>query len=178
MGDMSDSYLVLTAVGQDRPGLVHEISGVIHRAGANLEDSRMAILGGEFALIVLVAGDPASVEAVATGVTALESKLGLTITTKQTSRTAPEGDYLPYRIRVSGVDRPGIVSTVTTVLVGRGINVSSLESRVQYAPLSGTPMFVLQAELQIPAKTALPDLRGDIAQACDDENLDFQLEGG
>ncbi len=48
------SYLVLTAVGPDRPGLVSEISSLVLAAGANLEDSRMAILGGEFALLVLV----------------------------------------------------------------------------------------------------------------------------
>ncbi len=51
------SYLVLTAVGPDRPGLVSEISSMVLSAGANLEDSRMAILGGEFALLVLVSGD-------------------------------------------------------------------------------------------------------------------------
>src|SRR5262245_30460436 len=32
------SYLVLTAVGPDRPGIVSELSALIHRAGANVED--------------------------------------------------------------------------------------------------------------------------------------------
>src|SRR3954467_5650695 len=51
------SYLVLTAVGADRPGLVSEISSLVLAAGANLEDSRMAIPHGEFALLLLVSGD-------------------------------------------------------------------------------------------------------------------------
>ena len=52
----SRQYQVLTAVGRDRPGLVEKISSLLLGAGANLEDSRMAILGGEFALILLFSG--------------------------------------------------------------------------------------------------------------------------
>ena len=47
-------YVVLTAVGPDRPGLVNQLSSLIREAGASIEDSRMAILGGEFAMILLV----------------------------------------------------------------------------------------------------------------------------
>ncbi|MBM3890900.1 MAG: glycine cleavage system protein R, partial [Verrucomicrobia bacterium] len=42
-------YLVVSAVGQDRPGIVDRISEFILDHDCNIEDSRMAILGGEFA---------------------------------------------------------------------------------------------------------------------------------
>jgi glycine cleavage system regulatory protein len=38
-------------------------------------------------------------------------------------------------------------------------------------------MFSLQAELQVPSKVTLGQLRRDITQTCDEENLDFVLEG-
>jgi len=171
-------YRVLTAVGQDRPGLVQEISAAIHGAAANLEDSRMAILGGEFALILLFSGAEEAVKRVEAGVPALEERLGLRISLRETTRTATARSYLPYKIRVSGVDRPGIVASVSRVLAVRGINVASLESRVVPAPHSGTPLFMLHAELQVPSETALSTLRGELSRACDEENLDFSLEAG
>ncbi|HEY2409721.1 MAG TPA: ACT domain-containing protein [Polyangiaceae bacterium] len=172
------SYLVLTAVGPDRPGLVNEIARVVLDAGANLEDSRMAILGGEFALLVLVSGPPQATAAIEAQAAALGNRLGLRILIKSTSAERAVRDFLPYHLRVSGVDRPGIVQRVAAVLAKRGVNVASLESRLSYAPLSGTPMFVLEAELQIPSALALSELRRELSATCDDENLDCVLESG
>lgn len=169
------AYLVLTAIGPDRPGLVSEISAAIHAAGANLEDSRMAILGGEFALLVLVSGPEAAATAVERAAGPLGDKLGLRLLSKRTARGQTK-HYLPYRISVTGFDRPGIVSRVSEVLARRGVNVASLESRLEYAPLSGTPMFVLEADLQIPSEVALGELRRELTLQCDEENLDLSLE--
>ena len=170
------SYMVFTAVGADRPGLVNEISAAIHRAGANLEDSRMAILGGEFALILLLSCPAQAVERVKQFGGQLESELHLRCILKETRVPAAAGDYLPYTIRVTGVDRPGIVQAIAGILAARGVNLASLESRVSYAPLSGTPMFVLAADLQVPSKLDLSAQRSEIAARCEAENLDFTLE--
>jgi glycine cleavage system transcriptional repressor len=169
-------YLVLSAVGPDRPGLVNEISALIREAPANLEDSRMAILGGEFAVILLISGARGALERIENSRSALEGKTGLTITLKQTARSEQRRNFLPYRIRVTGVDRPGIVHGITQVLAGRGVNVASLESRLAFAAESGTPMFVLEAELQVPSEMALSQLRRDLASACEEDNLDFTFE--
>jgi glycine cleavage system transcriptional repressor len=173
---MSDkAYLVLTAVGPDRPGLVNELSQMIHAAGANLEDSRMAILGGEFALLLLVSGSEQAMAKVEQTGPSLGEELGLKLMLKRTMRRDSPRDFLSYQIRVTGVDRPGIVHAVASVLAKRGINVASLDSRVSYAPLSGTPMFTLEAELQVPSEVALSELRRELSAICDDENLDFVL---
>lgn len=169
------AYLVLTAVGPDRPGLVNELSQMIHSAGANLEDSRMAILGGEFALLLLVSGSEQALGKVEQAGPSLAEELGLRLMLKRTARRDSPRDFLSYRIRVTGVDRPGIVHAVAGVLAKRGINVASLDSRVSYAPLSGTPMFTLDAELQVPSELALSELRRELSAICDEENLDFVL---
>ena len=171
-------YIVLTAVGPDRPGLVNALASLIRDAGANIEDSRMAILGGEFAVILLISGSPGAVERVKEVGARVEDELELRCILKETSPTQSPTDYLPYRIDVSGADRPGIVQGVAAILAGRGINVASLESRITYAPFSATPMFVLEASLQVPSKIVLSELRSELAATCEEENLDFRLEPG
>ena len=83
---------------------------------------------------------------------------------------------MPYSLRVSGVDRPGIVRAVADLLARRSINVGSLESRVTYAALSGTPLFALDAELEVPSELALSELRREVQTLSDEENLDLALE--
>jgi glycine cleavage system transcriptional repressor len=176
--DENRGYVVLTAVGPDRPGLVKDLSSLIGAAGANIEDSRMAILGGEFAVIMLVSGSAGAIERTRQIDSQVERELGLRCILKETSPAHPPADYLLYRIDVTGVDRPGIVQAIAGILAGRNINVASLESRLTYAPFSATPMFVLEAALQVPSKTVLSELRSDLAATCEEENLDFHLELG
>ena len=171
-------YVVLTAVGPDRPGLVNEMSSLIRTAGANLEDSRMAVLGGEFAIILLISGEADAIERVKQIGARLESESKLHCILKETTRVAAPTDYLPYRIKVSGADRPGIVQAIAAILASRGINVASLESRITYAAESGTPLFVLEAKLHVPSKIVLSELRSQLAGTCEQENLDFALEAG
>jgi glycine cleavage system transcriptional repressor len=173
---MTETHRVVSAVGADRPGLVNEISTALREAGANLEDSRMAILGGEFALIVLVGGSAQVMARVDALAPSLGERLGLGVHVRPTQGASAPRDYLAYRIRVSGLDHPGIVQTVTAVLAERHVNVASLDTRLAHAPLSGTPTFLLDAELQLPPSVALPELRRALAEVCERENLDLSLE--
>jgi glycine cleavage system transcriptional repressor len=172
MATTAASHLVLTAIGPDNPGLVRAISSVVLGAGASVEDSRMAILGGEFALIMLVSGTEGAVSRVEREVAALESELGLKFLFKRTRRDANK-QFLSYAIRVTGLDRPGIVHAVTDLLAKRAVNVASLESRLTFAAETGTALFEHDAELQIPSEATLAELKRELAALCQDENLDF-----
>jgi glycine cleavage system transcriptional repressor len=179
-GAMSNEkkFLVVTAVGPDRPGIVSDLSGIIHGAGANLEDSRMAALGGEFALLLLASGTDAALARLGNALADNQQRLGLQIVQKPTSPSAPDPRVLPYSIRVSGFDRPGIVQAVTQTLARRSVNVRSLESRLTYAAESGTPLFVLQAQLEVPSEVTLSELRRELSARCDEENLELSFETG
>jgi glycine cleavage system transcriptional repressor len=170
------NYLVLSAVGPDRPGIVSDLSAWIHAVGANLEDSRMAVLGGEFALLLLVSGPDAALALCEAEAASRAEALGLHVWHKRTSGPRSPRNVLPYAIRVSGFDRPGIVQAVTQVLARHGVNVTSLESRLAFAPHSGTPLFVLEADLEVPSELALGKLRRELGAECEEENLDLTLE--
>src|SRR4051812_23996800 len=46
--------VVITASGPDRPGIVHDLTKLLTTAGANVEESRMSILGNDFAILLRV----------------------------------------------------------------------------------------------------------------------------
>ncbi len=170
------TYRVLTAVGSDRPGLVSEVSKMLHARGVNLEDSRMAVLGGEFALMLLISGDDSALNLAETDVGELAQRLELKVLVKPTSASRASGETLAYRLQVTGLDHPGIVDTISSLLAAEQINVAAMDTRVLHAPHTGTPTFQLQADLEIPGTVQLRRLREALAHACEEDNLDFVLE--
>ena len=173
---MSRQHMVLTAIGPDRPGIVKEIAALIHRAGGNLEDSRMAVLAEEFALIALFSGAPESILQVQRESRELERTLALNISFKPTGGgAAPRAEQI-WVLEVKGEDRPGIVHRVSEVVAGLGVNVASLESRLMHAAFSGTPLFLLRAELQIPDEATQKRLRANVEEVCEQQHLSVSLE--
>jgi glycine cleavage system transcriptional repressor len=176
MNSQASCYRILTAVGADRPGLVNRIASSIHEHGANIEDSRMAMLGGEFALMVLLCGEEAAVDRVQQAVAGLAKELELEVFFKTTSAHHAGGDARPYRIQVSGLDHPGIVHNVSDVWASFGANVVSLETQLVHAPMTGTPTFVMRGQLLVPSDASMAKLRHELAERCEAEHLDFVLE--
>jgi glycine cleavage system transcriptional repressor len=168
-------HLILTAVGPDRVGLVEKISEFIARHGCNIEDSKMAVFCGEFALILLISGESAALMKVANDHRDLEIATGLTIGIKTpTDRKASES-FLPYRLTASCMDHPGIVYQISAVLSSLGINIESMETDTYAAPVSGTPIFRLEADLSVPTKTNIAQVRERFAAIQKEENIDIEL---
>lgn len=167
-------FRVLTAIGKDRPGLVHGMSSLIHGAGANLEDSRMAVLGGEFAMVLLFSGNDAALAKVDADRDRAAKQLGLEIFVRDTQAPSASAESR-HRLRVTGIDRPGIVDVVTNVIARREVNLDSVDTRVTHQPLTGTPVFTLQVELRLPAGVSLEELRTELQRVCDAEQLELEL---
>lgn len=166
---------VLTAIGSDRPGLVRAISAAARHSGANIEDSRMAVLGGEFAIIMLCSGSPDELATLEREAGNLATQLELEIAFKDTA-VPGKRDFSSYRLRVSGIDHPGIVEAVTQILADRQVNVASLDTRVVHLPLTGTPTFVLDAKLEVPSTASPSELRATLTSVAEKENLELTLE--
>lgn len=172
------TYAVLTAVGPDRQGLVDEISEYLSDRKINIEDSRMAVLGGEFAVLLLAGGPPVAVEQLLTSVEPLEKKTGLTFGVKRTRAPGEvsSGPSLLYRLHATSMDHPGIVHQITRLLHVHGINIESLDTRVQPAPHSGTPIFSMDCLVSVPAAVKISELREELYDLGDDLNVDVSFE--
>jgi len=176
---MTQNALLLLATGRDTPGIVDRISGVIFNAGSNLEDSRMAILGGEFSLMVLVTGGPESLRKVVAEIPNLERELDLFIKVKETAvgpaaRKRPEGAVL-CRIDAVAMDHPGIVHKLTRILVNQNINVARLDTARTNAPVSGTPMFSMQMDVEVPPGVSIAALKTQLQRWAEGANVDLDV---
>jgi glycine cleavage system transcriptional repressor len=173
---MTNTHLVISAVGPDKPGLVNDLSEAILECGCNIEDSRMAVLGGEFAIILLIAGSWNTVAKLESVVPGLQERLGMTITAKRTEFRQPSSNLLPYAADVVAIDHPGIVYNLAHFFSSKKINIEELSTASYRAAHTGTPMFSVHMEIGVPGDIHIADLREAFMDFCDELNLDGVLE--
>ena len=167
--------MVLTAVGPDRPGLVDELTHHIAESGCQVGDSRMTVLGGEFAIIMLVSGNWTAVAKFENLVPRLQDSLGLHLQSKRTHEREDASKVVPYAVEVVAMDRPGIVSDVANFFARRGINIEDVYTSTYPAPHTRTTMFSLHMTIGIPGDMSIATVRGEFMDFCDDLNLDAVL---
>ncbi len=169
--------LVLTSVGADRPGLVDQVARFILERGGNLEDSRMVNLHGQFAMVMLVAGDEAAVRRLEADLDELERSAGIRAElTKAAVVERPAAvEALPYRLDTTAMDHPGLVQSVAHVLGRLGVNIESADTTLRPAPMTGAPLFAMELILSVPASTKVAELRERLGEVCDDLNIDWRL---
>jgi len=167
--------LVITALGADRPGLVNELSDVLCSNKLNIEDSRMSVLGGEFAILLLVSGTAQAVEAFVANSQDIENSLKMKLTVKLTESKAASQQLIPYDVDVVAIDNPGIVHNLASFFSSRQINIVDLETDRYAAPHTGTPMFSLHMTIGVPTDTVIASLRDEFMTTCDELNLDATL---
>jgi len=167
--------LIVTAVGPDRTGLVKQISEFIVQRGCNIEDSKMAVFCGEFALIALISGTSGELAKITQGAEDLARQTNLNVWVKTPTGKAPAAASLPYRLTASLMDHPGVVYKLSGILSDLGINIESMETQTYAAPVSGTPIFRLEAMISVPAGLSTNRLKERFAEVEREENIDIEL---
>jgi glycine cleavage system transcriptional repressor len=174
--ETENNYLAITASGEDKVGIVDQLSGRITDSGCNIEESRMAVLGGKFALIMLVAGPWHALSKLEGQMASLGKQLGLTVIHERTHKRTRAEPAIPYAVEVVAMDHPGIVRSLSAFFARNGINIEELQTSTYPAPHTGTPMFSVVMTVGIQAKMHIPTLRSDFLDYCDDLNLDATFE--
>jgi glycine cleavage system transcriptional repressor len=173
----TEQFLVLSALGPDRPGLVAEVTEYVSERGGNVEDSRMAILGAEFGILLLVSGTEQEIGAIEREVGSLKEKTGLELLWRRTK--APEehrkAAVVPCLITAEALDQEGIVRAVSRALCKVGVNIVSLETHAYEAPVTGSPLFRLEARVDIPQGVTVSKVRKAMDEVAAAENLDIDV---
>ena len=158
---MTETFLVVSALGTDRSGIVSALSQAVLDAGCSIRDSRMAVLGGDFAVIMLLSGNWNSIAKIEGALPRLEETLDLTIQSKRTEPRDSTANLIPYAIEVVSIDQPGIVRDVADFFARRNINIEDIYTSSYAAPHTGAQMFSLHMTVGIPSDAAIAALRGE-----------------
>ena len=168
--------VVITAVGDDRPGVVHDLSRVVLDCGGNIVESRMSALGSDFAMMLLVSGNWHTLAKLESELRKLEESKGLSIMLRRTEPRGAEADRVPYAIDVVCLDQPGIVFNLASFFACREIEIAELTTRSYAAAHTGAPMFSVQMSVNIPSDLQISVLRDEFMDFCDQLNLDAIME--
>jgi len=169
-------HVVVTAIGADRPGIVAAVTGVLVDQRCNLEDTSMTILGGHFAmmLVVDVPADLAADELEA-ALGAVTDRFGLVVAARpifDVGRGA-EAQGEEWEVSVYGADRPGIVHQVTALLAERGVNVVDLTTRVIGDP--DRPVYAMLLGVTVPPGTDMDALGEDLRSVAGELGVECSL---
>ena len=167
--------LVISALGADRAGIVDELSDIIYSHKLNIEDSRMTVLGGEFAILLLVSGEATALAGLQAKSTEIEQALQMQLLIKPTTESVAAGNSIPYAVEVAAIDHPGIVNNISRFFSSRNINIVNLQTERYAAPHTGSPMFALHMTIGVSADTNIAQLREAFTEVCDELNLDAEL---
>ena len=166
--------VILTLVGDDRPGLTELLASAIAQAGGNWLESRLSALGGHYVGSVLVElpGDAVSklrLAADAAGANGLKIHL-------IEARGNDDAPGTLVDLEIVGQDRPGIVREVTAALSRIGVNIQELSTAVENSSWSGAPLFRAEATLLLPAGVAEEAVRHALEQISGEIMVDFALQ--
>ena len=167
---------VLTLTGSDRIGVVGHVTELILECGGDVQASRMARLGGEFAMLLLVSVPENEAEHLSDTIATLTGE-GFKVALSETEWgvAARRKDWLPYRIEVRGANHEGIIHKIAEHLSKQGINIESIDTGVVPAPMSGAPLFTMDAIVVVPPDLPRNKWQDNLEEVADRLNVDLEV---
>ncbi|GLX80112.1 glycine cleavage system protein R [Thalassotalea insulae] len=161
-------YLVVTVMGADRTGSVSSLTKLASECGCNIVDSRMAIFGLEFTMIMLLKGSAKAINQIESKIPAVAVKRELITMMKRTSDYKLQDYTEHYLAEYAGIDQPGILKAITAFFAARNIDISSLKSEID--PETNQNSAIIRIALT--QETPIEQLEKDYFELC--EQIDVQ----
>jgi glycine cleavage system transcriptional repressor len=170
------SHFALTIIGRDRPGIVSQVTEILYRHGCNIADSSCTILGGQFAMILIISHPEfTGRESFGHAFAPLEeSGLSVFLRTLKTGgeiRCVDRGEIC--MISVYGSDKPGIVYRVTRELGERQVNITDLNTKLIGS--ANRPVYVMMIEAVLPEGLSIEELAEVIGRLKDELQVDISV---
>jgi glycine cleavage system regulatory protein len=164
----------MTIIGQDRPGLVDSVAGLVAAHGGNWLESRMSRLGGQFAGILRVEVPSENEPTLISELKKLESR-GLTVVVHPDQPNPRSASARLCVLEIVGQDRPGIVREISHAVATFGVNVEELETECASAAMSGETLFKARARLSIPESCDTAQVRQQLERIAADLIVEISL---
>lgn len=168
--------IVLTLTGRDKIGLVDNVTNVIAKRTGNVIASRMARLGGEFAILMLVSVPDSEFANLDQDFQQVRGE-GYQVTLLQTEDDSKKyAGWLPYEIEVTGADHEGIIHEISHHLATQRINIENMDTSSAPAPMSGTPLFTMKGIVLVPPHLNFHVLSDELEEIGDKLNVNVKVE--
>ena len=171
--DEMNEKLIVSFVGDDRPGIIQLIADVVARLGGSWQESRMSRLGGYFSGAAQIRINPNRLEALDQELQGLE---GLTVIIRPLRQAGTYKTTKKMKLDIVGPDRSGILQDVTSQLLAFDINVIEMETNVSPASMSGGLNFIADAVVEVPLGIDLELLDRQLDSVASNLGLDILLE--
>lgn len=168
-------YLVVTAIGSDRTGIVSDLTRLVHECNCNIHDSRMAIFGQEFTFIMLLSGERMAITKIENSLPATSHELGLLTMMKRTGKHKEIDNTNGFAIEYIGPDIPGTLNAVTEFLAKKNVYISSLKADVIVDETDNTSRHATQLTIQLGEELAIEDFQDEFAALCDSLQQEFTI---
>ena len=165
--------LILTVLGDDRPGLVSAISAPVKAHGASWERSQLSRLAGKFAGIVVVSVANDRVDALVADLNELETA-GLRVVVERTDESGESGS-VRLTLDLLGADHPGIVAEISASLAAHDVGIEELSTDVRAAPMAGGTLFEAHAVLNAPPAVGTEELRSMLEGLANELMVEIRL---
>jgi glycine cleavage system transcriptional repressor len=160
----------IAAMGRDRPGIVAGVGEALRDAGVNIDDSSMTILGGQFAMLLVVEGD-VSVGEIERVLGPVVDQFGLSLDVRAAERHALSDDSRDdYVVAAYGPDQRGLVSSMARVLADAEANINDFGSR-----LGGEQTFAMWFNVSLPEEADVASLERQLVACAGDLGLDVRI---
>ncbi len=157
-----DHLAIVTAFGQDRPGIVALMADRLFQLGCNIEDTCMTRLRDEFTMMLMVRlPNGTDADTLANRLTTAMTPHDLAVL----CRSLPDGaaarqaalEIPTFMLSVYGADHPGIVAQVARTVAHHGGNITDMNTRVIGS--GDAPVYVMVLEIQLQAAQQADQLR-------------------
>jgi glycine cleavage system regulatory protein len=164
------NYLVLTIIGDDKPGLVESLSQIIAENSGNWLESSMSQLDGKFAGILRVSVANQAVDKLISELESLSGDLKIIVEKAGIADGRDHENIIINSIELSvvGNDRSGIVREISHALASLSVSVEKLSTQCIAAPMSGEILFKASAQLKVPSSLDLDELQSVLEEIADD----------
>jgi len=170
--------VIISVIGEDRPGIIAAITGLLYEQDCNLENVSQTLLQSEFAgTFVASVPDGLAVDRLSQMLNAelLNMDLSAHVKTIESGRTdSPVVIGDPFVITTMGPDRKGLVAGMTQVMARHGVNVTDLQAVFKGGDKPEANIMIY--EVVVPAETDPAGLDRDLREKAAELDLEINIQ--
>lgn len=169
------NHLVVTAMGADRPGIVSKFARLASECDCDIVDSRMALFGNEFTLIMMLSGAWPSITKIESMLPSLSVELELLTVMKRTSKHTPQNYISSLDVNFSGRDQRGTMKKITQFLADRSLDLAAVKSHAE-EDATGKPTQNISLTINVPEKVDVDKLEIGLNELAEELTLECTIE--